>query len=94
MFLQSCSDEELNYGMKHRFIKESDVLRTSLERELTINKTEKVIRLLKGLRRIGFLNKLRVTAKRMQKIRGLYQQYPSPKEFNEWRAKVKTIFRS
>ncbi len=91
IFLQKCSDDELNYGMRNRLIKEEDVLKASLGEDLKLNVTEKVERLFRGLRKMSFLRALDKTAKNMKRMKTLYTRYPQPREFDGWLREVNRI---
>ncbi len=92
ILLQYCSDEDLNYGMKYKLITKEDLLRASLGEEARFNITDVTMRIFRGLRRFGFLMKLRETSNMMKRIRELYRSYPeNPKEFEKWKMKVEAI---
>lgn len=94
IFLQACSDEDLNYGMKHKLITEEDLLKASMGEEMHLNITDATIRVFRGLRKLGFLKKLRDVAELMKKVRAWYRNYPSsPKGFEEWRKGAKELFK-
>jgi len=92
IFLQSIGDDELNYGMKHQLVKQQDVLKASLTGSLKLSITDKAERALKNLGKLGFLIQLRNTAKKMREIKKMYLEYPSPKDFRQWKTKVAEIY--
>jgi len=92
IFLQSIVDDELNYGMKHQLVKREDVLKASLTGSLKLSITDKAERAFKNLGRLGFLIRLRNTAKKMRQIKKMYLEYPSPKDLERWKTKVVTIY--
>ena len=95
IFLQSLSDEEINYGMRNKIIKEEDLLKASLEGELRISAVDKLGRVIRALGKPSLLPKLKVVSDYMKEIRELYKNYPeSPSEFEEWRKRVKEVFES
>jgi geranylgeranyl reductase family protein len=86
MFLLSCSDEDLNYGMNEKLMTEDDVLKAGMGDDFHLNITETAKRVFKGLRRVGFLNRLRLTVTMMRGLSAHYNTYPvSPKDFEPWR---------
>ncbi len=86
LFLLSCSDEDLNYGMNQRLMTEDDVLKAGMGDEFHLNISETAKRVFKGLRRLGFLNKLRLTVAMMKELSVHYNTYPSsPVGFEQWR---------
>jgi digeranylgeranylglycerophospholipid reductase len=86
MFLIGSSDEDLNYGMNCKLITEADVLKAAMGDEFKLNITETAKRVFKGRKRLGFLNKLRLTVKMMREVRAHYKLYPtSPDGFEAWR---------
>jgi geranylgeranyl reductase family protein len=88
IFLQSLTNEDINYGMKYRLIKEEDVLKAGLEGDVRLNITDATRRIFMGLGRITFLKKLYIMAKRAKMMKKAYEEYPlSPKEIHKWRIK-------
>jgi hypothetical protein len=50
-----------------------------------LNITETAKRVFRGLRRVGFLNRLRLTVTMMKGLRAHYNTYPtSPEDFEPW----------
>ena len=94
LFLQNISDDELNFGMKNRLVKEEDVLRTSMTGNLQLSIIDKAGRALKAMARPGFLMKLEKTATKMREIKALYQRYPAPSDFERWKHSVASIYES
>ncbi|MEM4250797.1 MAG: NAD(P)/FAD-dependent oxidoreductase [Candidatus Bathyarchaeia archaeon] len=92
IFLQEISDEELNYGMRQRLVKERDVLRASLDGDLRLSITEKAERVFRSIRRPDFLIKLRGTARKMRRVKRHFLEYPEPEEFQSWRARIETFY--
>jgi len=94
MLLLSCRDQDLNYGMRYHLLTEEDVLKAGMGDEFHLNITETSRRVFRGLKRIGFLNKLRLTVKYMNKVKVHYKEYPwTPKDFEKWRVQTGTLFR-
>jgi len=88
-FLISCSDEDLNYGMNEKLMTEDDVLKAGMGDEFHLNITETAKRVFRGIRRVGFLNKLRLTVTMMRQVRSHYNTYPtSPDGFDTWRTQT------
>ena len=86
MFPLSCSDEDLNYGMNEKLMTEDDVLKAGMGDDFHLNITETARRVFRGLRRVGFLNRLRLTVTMMKGLRAHYNTYPtSPEGFEPWR---------
>ena len=86
MFLLSCSDADLNYGMNEKLMTEDDVLKAGMGDDFHLNITETAKRVFKGLRRVGFLNRLRLTVTMMRGLSAHYNTYPtSPEGFEPWR---------
>jgi geranylgeranyl reductase family protein len=93
IFLQACTNEDLNYGMRHRLITEEDLLKASMGEEARLNITDTTVRVFRGLRKLGLLKKLRDTVDLMRKVRAWYKQYPdSPERFKEWRKGARDLF--
>jgi len=93
LFLQSLSDDEINYGMKNKIIKEEDLLEASVKGDLKISKTDKIMRVVRALGKPSLLAKLKVVADYMSQVKDMYKNYPrSPEEFGDWRKKINEIF--
>jgi len=92
--LISSSDEDLSYGMNCKLLTEDDVLKAGLGDDFHLNITETAKRVFRGLKRIGFLNKLRLTVDMMNQIKAHYRDYPdAPEDFEKWRTETERIFR-
>jgi len=94
LLLQSISDNDLDFGLKNGLVREEDVLRTSMMGDLHMSIRSKAERALKGAGRLGFLIRLEKTASKMREIKNLYQKYPSPKDFEQWKQNVASIYES
>jgi len=92
--LQSTPDDELNFGMKNRLVKEEDVLRASQAGDLRLSARDKAVRALRGAGKLGLLLKLEKTADKMREIKALYQEYPSSEDFEHWKRKVNSVYGS
>ena len=93
VLLQACSDTDLNYGMSCQLLTEEDVLKAGLGDEFRLNITETARRVFRGLARMRFLNKLRLTANMMRQVRAHYKTYPeTPEGFEEWRLQTESIW--
>ncbi|MGD6807968.1 MAG: geranylgeranyl reductase family protein [Candidatus Bathyarchaeia archaeon] len=89
IFLLSCSDEDLNYGMNQKLMTEDDVLKAGMGDDFHLNITETAKRVFRGIRKVGFLNKLHNTVAMMKELGAHYNTYPeTPVGFEEWRAKT------
>jgi digeranylgeranylglycerophospholipid reductase len=89
MFLLSCSDEDLNYGMNEKLMTEDDVLKAGMGDDFRLNITETARRVFRGIRRVGFLTKLRTTVVMMRGLSAHYNTYPTtPEGFEPWRAQT------
>jgi len=94
LLLLTCRDEDLSYGMKYQLLTEEDVLKAGLGEDFSLNITETAKRVFRGLRRIRFLNKLRVTVNLMNKVKAHYRNYPkNPREFERWRLRTERLFK-
>ena len=93
IFLQSLSDEEINYGMANRIIKEEDLLEASLKGDLKISALDKLGRVIRALGKPSLLSKLKTVADYMKEIKEMYKNYPqTPEGFPEWRKRVRELF--
>jgi len=92
--LIGSSDEDLNYGMRSKLLTEDDVLKAGLGEDFHLNVTETSKRVFRGIKRMGFLNKLRLTVKTMRQVRSHYDNYPkSPEDFEKWRLETESLFK-
>jgi digeranylgeranylglycerophospholipid reductase len=86
MLLIKSSDEDLNYGMGCKLLTEDDVLKAGLGDDFHLNIGETARRVFRGIKRVRFLNKLRLTVKMMRQVREHYDTYPeTPENFEQWR---------
>ncbi len=93
-FLQRLSDDDLEYGMRRKIIKEEDLNILSLRGDLELSVVEKAMRLLAGLGRPSFLLKLRNVAKYMNKARELCDSYPEdPRGIKYWLSQLMNLYR-
>ncbi|MDR1993652.1 MAG: NAD(P)/FAD-dependent oxidoreductase [Nitrososphaerota archaeon] len=89
MFLLSCNDDDLNYGMHEKLMTEDDVLKAGMGDDFHLNITETAKRVFRGLRRVGFLNRLRLTVAMMKELGAHYNTYPeTPQGFEAWQAQT------
>jgi digeranylgeranylglycerophospholipid reductase len=93
MLLLTSRDEDLSYGMKYRLLTEEDVLKAGLGEDFRLNITETAKRVFRGLGRLRFLNKLRLTANLIKQVQAHYRNYPeTPENFEGWRIKTEALF--
>ncbi len=93
LFLQGLSNDDLNYGMRYRLIKEEDVLRASLGEEIKLNVTDTTRRVFNGLGRLSFLKALYSMKKTVKRAKTLYKEYPSsPQGLQKWKTQAAKIF--
>ncbi|MEM3627303.1 MAG: NAD(P)/FAD-dependent oxidoreductase [Candidatus Bathyarchaeia archaeon] len=92
--LLTSSDEDLSYGMRCKLLTEEDVLKAGLGEEFHLRITETARRVFKGLKRVWFMNKLRLTVKFMNEVKAHYRNYPeTPEKFREWQRKTESLFK-
>ena len=94
ILLQASSSTDLNYGMEYQLLTEEDILKAGLGDEFKLNITESAKRVFRGLQRIRFLNKLRLTTNIMRQVKAHYDSYPStPDGFKSWQQKTLNIWK-
>ena len=94
ILLQASSSTDLNYGMEYQLLTEEDILKAGLGDEFKLNITESAKRVFRGLQRIRFLNKLRLTTNIMRQVKAHYDSYPStPDGFKIWQQKTLNIWK-
>jgi geranylgeranyl reductase family protein len=93
LLLITSRDEDLSYGMSYKLLTEDDILKASLGETLHLNVTETAKRVLRGLKKVRFLNRLRLTVNMMNQVRAHYRDYPKTSErFEDWKTKTKILF--
>jgi geranylgeranyl reductase family protein len=93
LFLLKSRDEDLNYGMNYKLLTEEDVLKAGMGEDFHLNITETAKRVFKGMKRIRFLSKLRLTVNMMKQVKAHYGKYPeTPENFENWRLQTVTLF--
>ena len=89
MLLIASNDADLDYGMNCKLLTEDDVLKAGLGDDFHLNITETAKRVFRGLKRVRFLNRLRLTVNMMRQVKTHYDLYPdSPESFEKWRAET------
>jgi geranylgeranyl reductase family protein len=92
MLLIASNDADLNYGMGCKLLTEDDVLKAGLGDDFHLNITETARRVFRGLKRVRFLNKLRLTVTMMRQVKAHYDTYPdAPEGFEAWRLKTVSL---
>ncbi len=92
MFLQSCTNEDLNYGMYHRLLTEDDLLKAGEGIRLRV--TELAVRALRGIGRLSLLRRLINVISLMKRVRTWYMGYPeSPDGLLRWRDRAEALFK-
>ncbi len=85
VFLQSISDDELNYGMSRKLITEEDVLKASLYGEVKLTITDKALRFLRLVGKLSLVSRLRKISELMKTVKLHYQSFPeNPDDFPRW----------
>jgi geranylgeranyl reductase family protein len=94
LLLLKSRDEDLNYGMNYQLLKEEDVLKAGMGEDFHLNITETAKRVFKGLKRVRFLNRLRLTVNMMKQVKTHYERYPeTPENFEKWRLETIAMFK-
>ncbi|UCE29680.1 MAG: NAD(P)/FAD-dependent oxidoreductase [Candidatus Bathyarchaeota archaeon] len=94
LFLQGLSNDDLDYGMKYHMITEKDLLKASMGEDIHLSVTEKTIRVFRGVKRLGFVKRLRDTASLIKRMRKHYRSYPSsPEGFGKWKNEMRNLVR-
>jgi hypothetical protein len=75
--------------MHEKLMTEDDVLKAGMGDDFHLNITETAKRVFRGIRRVGFLNKLRLTVTMMRGLSAHYNTYPeTPQGFEAWQAQT------
>ncbi|MEM0439364.1 MAG: geranylgeranyl hydrogenase [Desulfurococcaceae archaeon] len=97
IFLQKLSDDDIEYGLRKRILKESDLYETSITGVIKNKRSvfDKLGRVIAGLGRPSLLAKLIVAAEYMDKMKKLYEEYPdTPEKLGEWIHRVNSLYES
>jgi digeranylgeranylglycerophospholipid reductase len=93
MLLLKSGDEDLNYGMNYQLLTEEDVLKAGMGEDFHLKMTETAKRVFRGIKRVRFLNRLRLTVNMMRRVKAHYEKYPkAPESFENWRLQTVTLF--
>ena len=93
IFLQTLSDDEIDYGMRKRLISEKELAMVSEGKPLSLGIVEKLARGLKALDRPGFLRRLSRVLGLMKAVREHYAAYPrEPEGLGAWQKKTEELF--
>lgn len=91
LFLQSLSNEDIEFGMEKKLVTDDDLYHISYGKgELSLK--ERARRLIRGIARPSVLRHLATTASYMKRIRRIYEDYPSSEGFPEWSKLVDSAF--
>ena len=95
MFLQIMSNDDIEFGLKNRIMREEDMYETSVTGDLKadLGILDKLSVVLKTLGRPSLLMKLRTVGKYMSQAKNLYKKYPeSPEGLDKWVAEVESLY--
>jgi digeranylgeranylglycerophospholipid reductase len=97
IFLQRLTDEDIEYGLRKRIMRESDLYETSVTGVIKNKRGifDKLSRVIAGLGRPSLLSKLILAAEYMDRMKKLYEEYPeTPEKLGEWIARLNSIYSS
>jgi len=91
-FLQKLNDDEINYGMAKRVIREEDLLEASANGDLQLSVAEKAMRVIMALGKPSLLFKLKIVAEYMKRVKELYKNFPTdPSNLIKWKNSVDSV---
>ena len=91
MYLQTLSNPEINYGMRH-FLSAREATEISLGELPQLSPFEKIVKLFRGLGSYKAFRGLVYTMNQMRTLNNLYLNYPkTPSEFTAWKQRVDSI---
>jgi len=94
MLLLTSRDVDLNFGMNCHLLTEEDVLKAGMGDDFHLNITETARRVFRGMKRVRFLNRLRLTVNMMREVKAHYRKYPAtPKGFETWQKRTLALFK-
>ncbi len=92
-FLQTLSNEHLNFGMERRLIDESDLRIIGSEAVNPVSTMDKARRAARSIMKPRFIRDLYRVGKVMSRIKDLYGDYPdSPEKLGSWITMVNRVF--
>jgi hypothetical protein len=78
--------------MNCKLLTEDDVLKAGMGNDFHLNITETAKRVFRGLKRVRFLNKLRLTVNMMRQVKAHYDTYPdTPEDFGKWQLQTENL---
>ena len=95
IYLQSLTDEEIEWALKNGVVKADDAYTISADGELKANLgvLDKARVLISMLKRPVMLLQLRTVGNYMKEIKNLYQEYPeNPDDLEKWVSKVEDLY--
>jgi flavin-dependent dehydrogenase len=93
ILLQNADDEEISFGMQYGLLTEDDILKASMGEDVHLSVSEKAKRIFRGLKKPGFLRRLKAATDSMSAIRALYRKYPdTPDDFGTWKDSTTKAF--
>jgi flavin-dependent dehydrogenase len=91
MYLQTLTNAEINYGMRH-FLSANEATEISLGDMPHLSPLQKIVKLFRGLGSYKAFKGLVYTMDKMKTLNNLYLNYPKdPSEFEPWKQKVDSI---
>jgi len=95
MFLQMMSNDDIEFGLKNKIMREEDMYETSVTGDLKADLSilDKLSIVLKTIGRPSLLMKLRTVGKYMSQAKEIYRRYPeSPEDLNTWIKEVEELY--
>ncbi len=95
MFLQMMSNDDIEFGLKNKIMREEDMYETSVTGDLKADLSilDKLSIVLKTIGRPSLLMKLRTVGKYMSQAKEIYRRYPeSPEGLNTWIKEVEELY--
>ncbi|MFX0064312.1 MAG: NAD(P)/FAD-dependent oxidoreductase [Candidatus Hermodarchaeota archaeon] len=93
-FMISLTNKQILELMNKRVIEEDDIINV-FQGSFSMSNFEKLIRIWRGKKIIGILNRIRVTQLKLEKVEKHYKNYPkTPEEFPKWKRKSMELFRN
>jgi len=89
LFIQTLSDDDLNYGFAQHVIEAEDLMKVNRGEDVSLTIQEKITRVIRGAKRIRMLMKLQKTLKVMRTLRKVYENFPDhPQSLPDFKSKV------
>lgn len=90
--MQNLRDKEINYGMRYSLMTGNEILKAGLGEKVEISRMDILRRILIALPHFPMLLSFLKASLKHKRVSELYQDYPDPKDFLDWRSRLNEIW--